>query len=812
MFLQDLRYSLRTLRKTPVMTATAIAALALGIGANTALFTVVNAVLLRPLNYPHPERIVDLMRRWPGRDVWAVTPTKFDFWRRENHSFEAVAALSYAPSGLNLAGLGEPQRLASWSASADLFRVLGIHPFLGRTFTPEEDRPGAGHFAVLSYSLWQNLFHGDPNIVGRSLSLSNASYQVLGVMPANFEFPQHPDLWIPLQLKVDAADLANDYSVLARLKPGVSLEMAQQDMGMVARRFRSQYGALIDDRESIGVVRYHDEMVGDVKRPLWILLVAVGFVLLIACANVANLLLARSAARQHEMAVRIAIGATGKHLVRQLLTESLLLSFAGAACGLLIADWALPVLVRLAPTDLPQLANATVDIRVLMYAMLAGVFTGILFGLFPAMQSARLGAANPLREAGTRTTANAASNRVRQGLVIAEVAISLVLLIGASLLIETIRNLEGVRPGFDPRNVLTMQMSLHDNRYNSAAAVGRLTDSVVTRLEGMPGVVAVATASVLPLNPYFDLPFEIIGRPTTPDNMPDERYRLVSPQYFSALKIPIVAGRAFSERDNSQAPATLIVNEAFVKEYFPRQNPLGEQILIGRTMGPNFADKPRQIVGVVGDTKDSGLGEPAPPEMFEPAAQVPDSLVELNNELVPLNWLIRTSRDPMSMAEQIRRETIAVSGGIPMAEPRLLEEVVSSSIARERFTMTLLTIFAGLALLLATIGLYGVISYSVAQRTREMGIRSALGAESADLLRLVIGQGMRLVAIGLALGLLGAYGVTRFLQSMLYGVGSSDPVLLGGVAALMGFVGLTACWLPARRAAHVDPIVALRQD
>jgi putative ABC transport system permease protein len=813
MLMQDIKYAVRTLRKTPAMTLTVIAVLALGIGANTALFTVVNTVLLRPLNFPNPERIVTLQRHWPGFDAWSVTPTKFDFWRRESHSFAAIAAVGFAPVGLNLAGMGEPQRLASLPASSEYFQVLGVSPLLGRTFSADEDKRGSGDFAVLSYSLWQSLFHGDPKVVGRSISLSHSSYEVLGVMPANFDFPQRPDLWTPLQLQIDPSDLANDYEVMARLKPGVSLENAQQDLQLVAQRFRNAYGSnLMSTQESISILRYHDWIVGDVRPTLFVLLIAVGFVLLIACANVANLLLARSAAREHEMGIRVALGASSSQIVRQLLTESLLLSAAGTVGGLLLARASMPLLVRLAPANMPQLMNTTIDRHVLLYAIAIAIFTGVLFGLFPALQSKRLGIANPLRESGTRTTSNRAANRVRQCLVIGEVAISLVLLAGASLLLKTISNLEDVRPGFDPHNVLTMQMSLQDDRYKTAGSVAQLTTKIVTRLEALPGVTAAATTNLLPMNPYFDLPFEIIGHPTTRENMPDERYRFVSPHYFSALKIPIVAGRAFSERDTSQAVPVIIINEAFAREYFPKQNPLGQQILVGRIMGSKFADKPRQIVGVVGSIRDEGLGKPAPAEMFEPAAQVPDSLVELDNKLAPLSWVVQMTRDPMSMAEQIRRETLAVSGGIPMAEPKPLEETVSTSVARQRFTMTLLSIFAGLAAFLAAIGLYGVISYSVAQRTRELGIRSALGARRGDLLALIIGQGFRLVGIGLGIGVLAALGVTRFLQGMLYDVKPSDPVLLLEATALMGFVALAACWFPARRAARIDPLVALRED
>ncbi len=813
MLMQNLRYAIRALRRTPLLTVTALAALALGIGANTALFSVVNAVLLRPLSYPHPDRIVELLRQFPEASIWATTTTKFAFWRDENHSFEAVATHSFMPIGMNLVGKGEPQRLTALGASADYFRVLGVQAALGRNYTEAEDKPGAGKYAVLSYALWQKLFHGDPKVLGKTLSLSDESYQILGIMPKGFESPQHADLWVPMQLAIDSSDISNDYPVIARLKPDVSLAQARADMKVVAARFRQSHERkAMGKRESIAVVRYRDYLVGDAKRPLWILLAAVGLVLLIACANVANLLLARSAVRQREMAVRIAVGASSGQLMSQLLTESLLLSCAGALCGCLLASAALPILLRLSPTEIPRLSGAAIDFPVLVFALLVALGTGVLFGLFPALQSARLGISNPLREAGTRTTGSTVSQRVRRGLVIAEIAITLVLLIGSSLLIKTLFGLQQVKPGFDTQNVLTMQMSLSKN-YADPSSLERLNKRVAARLETVPGVVSVATAGLLPLNRFMDLPFEIVGRrPVSLDDMPDELYRFVSPKYFSTLHVPLLQGREFSERDTANSEPVLIINQALAAKYFPRQNPIGQQILIGRVMGPLFADRPRRIIGVTGNIKETGLGQPAPPEMFEPAAQLPEALLKLDISALPLNWIIRASKSPMALAERIRREALTVAGDVPLGEPRPLQEVVSDSLSRQSFVMALLTVFAGLALLLGTIGLYGVISYSAAQRTRELGIRSALGARRFDLLKLVVNEGMRLTAIGLILGLIFALGLTRFLQSFLYGTSPSDPDVLAAVTAAMAAVALSACLVPAYRASRVDPLVALHEE
>jgi putative ABC transport system permease protein len=818
MILSDLKFAVRSLAKSSSMTVTALAALALGIGANAAIFTVVHAVLLRPMNYPQAERIVELTRSWSGGsfNAPAVTPTKFDFWRRESHSFAAVAAFNFSPVGVNLSRQADPERLTSLPVSADFFRVLGVEPWIGRSFRAAEDKPGAGRFVILSYALWQRLFQSDRGVVGKTIGLNNGSYEILGVMPRDFEFPQRTDVWTPLQLTIDPSDHANDYRVIARLKPDVSLAQAVHDMQLVAQRFRHEFGkgaggVMMGEKESIGVFGFQAWLVGDVREALLVLMVSVGFVLLIACANVANLLLARSATRQREMAVRSALGASGWQLMRLLFAESFVLSIAGAGLGVLLAQSVLPLLLRLAPANLPSLAHVSISLPVLLFSALIALLTGLLFGLFPALQSLRLGIGNPLREGGTRSTANAAAARARQVLVAAEVAVSLVLLVGAALLIETFRNLSAVHPGFDASRVLAMQMSLSDERYRTTGPTARLVEQTIRRLEAIPGVEAVGTITSLPTDIGFDDPFEILGHPA-PKEMPDELFRVVSPHYFKAMRIPIVSGRSFTERDTQQSRRVILINQAFAQRYFPHENPLGQQILVGRIMGPLFADQPREIVGVVGDTRDAGLKVPPQPIYFEPVAQLPDGLMALGNQLIPINWVIRMTGDPMALAERIRRETLVVSGGIPMAEPRLLETIISSSIARQRFSMTLIGIFAGLALLLGAIGLYGVISYSVAQRTRELGIRAALGAAREDLLGLVIREGMRLAAIGLACGLLLALGLTQFLRGMLYGVSASDPRILAAVTFLLAAVALAACWSPANRAARIDPAIALREE
>ncbi|MGO9096387.1 MAG: ABC transporter permease [Bryobacteraceae bacterium] len=810
--IREIRFALRSLRKSPAMTATAIGVVALGIGANAALFTVFNAVLLRPLPYPHSERIVELMRRFPGFDIWAATPAKFDFWRRQSHSFEAVSAQNYTPIGLNLTSQGEPERLLGLAVTADYFKVLGMAPALGRTFTEAEDRPGAGHYAVLSHSLWKRLFEGKPEAIGATLRLGGTPYTVIGAMPAGFDSPQHADLWTPLALTIDPADHANDYTVLARLKPGATLESAQGDMRTTGERLRAVYADLMGARETVGVVDYHDYLVAGSRTALLVLMGAVALVLLMACANVANLLLARYTGRQHEIAVQRALGATGWTLLRQLLTESLLLSGAGAAAGLLLADSLVPLLMRLAPTALPQFATPTLDGRVILFAVLLAVATGVLFTLAPAFHGARAPVADALREAGTRTTEGSGAGRLRRVLVIAEVSISFVLLVGAGLLAETFQRLSRVEPGFDAQNAVTTQVSIGDQRFARTQVVAGMAERVASRLEALPGVVAAASTDFLPVSGLFDLPFEIVGRPVgKDDDMLDEKIRTISPHYFAALRIPVLAGRVFSARDTQASAAVMLVNQAFAKKYFPKRDPLGQEILIGRNMGARFADRPRQIVGVVGDTRDLGLGSPAPPEMFVPLAQVPDGIMDTTRTEIPLSWVIRSSGEPMALAGAIRREMTAASG-LATGAVTPLEEIVADSLARERFSMVLLGIFGALALLLGTVGLYGVISYSVAQRTNEIGIRSALGAAPADLLGLVLRDGMRLVVVGLAVGLAGSLWLSRFLRAMLYGVTPGDPAILTGVAAVLVGAAALALLLPARRAARIDPAAALRAE
>jgi putative ABC transport system permease protein len=808
---QDLKFSFRTFRKTPSVTLLALCALVLGIGANAALFTVVNAVLLRPLNYPEPNRLLELHRQYPGGIGWAISATKFLYWEKENHTFDALGANDVLSTGLNLSGSGEPERLHSLRVTSGWFRALRVSPLLGRTFSASEDAPGAGQYAVLSYGLWKRRFGGDPAMLGKSITLSGNTYTVLGVMPNDFRFTIDADLWVPMQLKMDPEDLSNMYRVLGRLKDGVSVQQANADLAVVRNRMKQQLPKHVEANEQIGTTPYLELVVGDVRPTLLVLMGAVGFVLLIACANVANLLLARSAARRKELAVRVALGAGSWHIARQALTESLLLSFLATALGLLLAWVCLPVLLHFAPSDLPRLAEVQLDGRVLAFAAILAVLTGLLFGLAPLVQALRANANEALREGSGRGTGSSGVLRVRNALVIGEVAISLVLLIGAGLLIETFVRLRLVSPGFDPRNVVTMQMSIDGTRYGTTAAVASMYDRTIQRLATVPGVQSAATVTSLPLELGPDFGYAVDGRKQHTDGEldGDAQWRSVTSRYFDVMRMPMVSGRAFNERDTANAPPVVVINETLARQAFPHQNPIGARLNIGR---PVIANWTPEIVGVVADSRDAGL-DSRPAEMtFTPAGQTPEMLTGLLNRLLPANYVLRVSGNPTTAGNLARRELMSLDTMQPVSEPRLMAGIVSTSIARQEFNMLLLGLFAGLALLLGAIGLYGVISYSVVQRTRELGIRSALGAGRSELITMVLTQGLKLTGAGLGVGLIAAFLLTRYLQSLLYGVKPLDATVFGGVCLVLTAVAVAASYIPALRAARIDPIVALRDE
>lgn len=818
----DVRHSVRVLLKSPGFTAVAVAALALGIGANTAIFSVVNAVLLKPLPYPEPDRIMNLARSYKNGYGDSVSVPKFVAWR-QNNVFDSMAAYNQTGPGMNLVVSDRPEPVRGIHASLDYFRVFGAKMAVGRSFLPEEDRPGGPRVVVLSESLWDRRFGRDAGIIGRTINLNNDLYTVIGVVSKSFQPDPPVDVFIPLQTDPNSTNQGHYLAVAGRLKPGVSVAAAKAEMKIVGERFRRAYPKYMDDSESVGVRPLQEVVGGDVRLPLLILTAAVGFVLLIACANVANLLLARAAGRQREVAIRAAIGANRFRLIRQLLTESIVLAVAGGVIGLVIGAWGVRALLAYTPGDIPRVTSTggsgnsvllTLDWQVVAFTFGIALLTGVVFGLFPALQISRTDLASTLKENTSRGGTSLRQNKTRGALIVAEIALALVLLAGAALMIRTFSALRGVDPGFDMHHVVTMQTSLGGTRYAKTAQVEVLTREVLQRIEALPGVEAAASTIVLPLEGGVDLPIVIAGRPLQGKNIyhGDEQWRCIAPHYFKVLKVPLLRGRFFDDHDSVNSAKVVIINEEMAHKYWPKGDPIGQVFTIGKGLGPDFEEAPRTIVGVVGTVYENGLGEGKQPVMYVPVSQVTDGLTKLAGDVLPTSWLIRTAGDPLAMNNAIQQQFLAVDNQLPVARIRTMEQVLTHSVARQNFNMLLLTIFAGIALLLASIGIYGLMSYSVEQRSHEIGIRMALGAEEHAMVRLVVRDGMKLAGIGLIVGLAAAFGLTRFLGTLLFGVRATDPATYIFVAALLGAVAFLASYIPAKRAAKVDPIIALRYE
>jgi putative ABC transport system permease protein len=817
-----MRYAVRALIKHPRFTLVAVAALALGIGVNAAIFSVVNVVLLQPLPYPDAARLVRICREFPGQKPQCAESIPKYMAAARSQSFDAIAAYDFGGPGLNLAGGGLPQQVKGIHVSASYFRVFGAAPAVGRAFTADEDKVGGPRVAVLAYGLWMAHFGGDPAIAGKAILLNGDSYTVVGVLGARFRSEPAADVFIPLQADPNSTNHGNYLAVAGHLKPDVTLAQARAELKVLGDQFRRANPKWMGDTEQAGAVRMQDVAVRDVRRMLFILLGAVGLVLLIACANVANLLLARAAGRQREVAIRAAIGAGRAQIVRQLLLESLLLSLLGAAAGCVAGVWGARALVSLSPGGLPradELANAPLissllDWRLLAFMVAVALVTGLLFGIAPALHLSGADVSASLKESGARGVSNRRAARTRDALVVVEIALALMLLVGATLLIRTVEGLRDVRPGFDTRNILTLQTSLAGTKYETTRQVDTLTRTMTRRIDALPGVQGSAMAISLPTEGGVDLPFRIEGRPLKGSDMyhGDENWRYVSPGYFKALGVPLRRGRVFTDRDGSGTAPVLIVNEAFAKKFWPDADPVGQRMTIGKGLGPEFEDPTREIVGIVGSVRENGLDQEAPPMIYVPGAQLSDALTRLANSLIPSTWIVRTSGITASLAATIQQEFFAVDGQLPVARVRTMEEVVRASIQQQNFNMMLLTIFGAIALLLAGIGIYGLMSYAVEQGTRDIGVRLALGAERSAILRMVVRRGMVLAGLGLALGLGGALAASRVLARLLYGVKPNDPATFVTVAAVLGAIALLACYLPARRATRVDPIIALRAE
>jgi len=803
---QDLRFALRMLRKSPGFTAVAVLTLALGIGANASIFSVVYAVLLKALPYPQPDRLVmvyenvNLPSYQNSRNE--VTPGNYSDWADQNSVFENMAA--YRNRSFNLTGAGEPLRVEGESVSANFFTTLRIVPALGRMFSPEEDSPAASHVVVMSDELWKGHFGSDSQILGQKLLLDGESYAVIGVAPPGFHFPDLDDqLWVPLAPSpTERSNRGSHYlEVFARLKPGVTLQQAQAEMSVIAKHLTELYPQS-NTGQTVRLVPLHEDLAGPVRPTLFVLWGAVGLVLLIVCANVANLLLARASARQREIAVRLALGASRFRLFRQLLTESTLLAVFGCSLGLLLARWDVSALKVLAASRLPRTDEFSLNARVLLFSVVIAVFAGLLAGLAPALQNDR-GNLHDTLQAGARESSVGARLRIRNLLVVVETALGVVVVIGAGLLLRSFLRIEQAPLGFQPQGVLTFRAIPRGQKYSSLPQSAAFYRQAIERIDTLPGVNSAAAVTFIPLTfVRGSKGFTIEGRPPiAPGQIPMAGYDVVTPVYFATMRIPLRQGRDFSWSDTPETQALIIINEAMAKTYWPNEDALGKRIRQGNADDPWLT-----IAGVVGDIREFDPLTPPRPTMYFPVTQFPGSGGILRD------WIVRTAGDPLTVASSVRGAIWDVDKDLAVTRVRTMEEVRSLSIASQRLNLLLFALFAALALILATVGIYGVMAYSVAQRTREIGIRVALGARRNDLLCLVLTQGFRLAALGLLVGMAAALVLARFMTSMIYGVSSTDAATFIAVALLLASAALAACYIPARRAMRVDPMVALRYE
>jgi len=812
--LQDIRYGWRMLVRHRAVTAIAVITLALGIGANTAIFSVINAVLLRPLPFASPERLVAVgATQTNDRSRFSsLSYPDFADFQAQQSTFERMAA--YHTRGLTLQSANGAVRLEGAVITSDLLPVLGINPLLGRAFRPEEDRAGGGRVALLSHNLWRNRFDADPNIVGKSLALNGGSFTVVGVMPAGFQFPiqsEPVELWINFALETEsssgesqAAQRGNHYlSAIGRLKPGVTVEQAEAQLVAIAASLEKQYPN--DNANfSVRVRPAMENLTGDVRDSLLVIFAAVGCVLLIACANVANILLAWAMNRRREIALRTALGANRWRVVRQMLTESVLLALIGGVAGVLLASFAMDALIALKPADIPRIGESGLDGRVLLFTFVTATLTGVVMGLVPAWQSSKLDLNSVLKDGARGASSGSLRFSARGALVVAEVTIAVMLLVGAGLLIQSFARLMRVKPGFNPDNLLTMRIGFPDGLYTTPEQLAGFHDRLMTGLQSLPGVSAYSTVAPTPMSgSNYRVGFSVQGRPNPSGRQYpyNTRLVLVGSDYFRTLGIPFRQGRDYTARDSLRSAQVALINETFAKRHFPNENPIGKRI--DPSIGVLDGDPPmREIIGVVADSRTRRLGAEPEPEVYLHIPQVP--------AIGSLTLMLRAQSDPMSLASAARQEIAKLDRNAPIYDIKPFDEYVSGSVAQPRFNSVLLGVFAGVALLLTAIGLYGVIAYSITQRTQEIGIRMALGARSGDVLRLIVWQGMTLALIGVALGLAGAFAATRLMKSLLFGVGATDPLTFVSIAALITLIALVACYLPARRATKVDPMIALR--
>jgi len=813
---RDLRFGFRSMAKTPGFAIIAILLIAVAIGVNTAVFSVIDAVLLRPLTYPDPQALVELRNTsergsFPGANI-----PKFSLWHRQTSIFQQVAAYDFGGAGLNITGGDHPQQVQGIHVSADYFALFGAPMAAGRTFTQAEDSPNGGHVTVLSYGLWKSRYGANPNAVGSTIQLDGQPYLIVGVVGRGFVTDTPADLWVPFQFDLNSQDMAHYFTVAARLKPGISIEQANAQLRLAGDEYRRLYGAdSLPAGAGFSVVSLQEALIGDMRSPLLILLGAVGFVLLIACANVANLLLARAAARKREFATRAALGAGRGQLLRQLLLESLTMSLTGGVIGLVLGFAGVRILLRINPGNIPRIGEdgsaVSLDLNILLFTAGIALLTGLLFGLIPAISATRTDLTSVLNESGSRAGLGVRSGRFRSVLVSVEMALTVVLVIGAGLLIRTYLKLQAVDPGFAMHNVISMAMSVSGSRFQTTAPVAQVIRDGSDRIRAIPGVVDVGVSNCLPMAGGFGMEFDVVGRPKTDSPFTGGAgFYSISWSYFNALKIPLLRGRSFTKQDDAAAPGVVVINEAMARRYWPNSDPLKDKIVIGAGAGPAFAEGPRQVVGIVGDTHDGGPNREPFPIMYIPLAQMPDLETALNSRVAPLYWIIRSQADPRTLVSSMTAALREASGGLPVAHVRTMEEIEARNIARQRFNMLLLTVFGVAGMLMAAIGVYGVMSYSVQQRTQELGVRMALGAQAKNLRNMVVAQGMVLTLIGVLVGTGGSLWLTHFLRSFLFGVRALDPLVFVATPLLLLAVALISVWSPAVRATRVDPMTALR--
>jgi putative ABC transport system permease protein len=805
--MRDIRYGFRSLLKRPGATVVALVTLALGIGVNTAIFSAVDSVLLRPLPLKDPERVTSIWERTlrDGINQNEVAPANFFDLRNQNQVFEGIGA--HGPQDLNLTGGGEPERLNGELVTANVFSILGVEPALGRTFLPDEDQTGREQVVVLSDALWQRRFNRDPSIVNRNITLNGESFTVVGVMPRGFFFPaRETELWIPWAMEPEQASGRGDHylRLVARLKPGTTLEQANADVESIAQRLSIEYPRT---NEGLGFVVHslHQDYVGNLRLPILVLFAAVGLVLLIACANVANLLLAQATTRRREIAIRIALGARRWTIVRQLLIESLLLAGGGGLLGVLGAVWGVQALSKLLPENLSKLQDVNIDTRVLLFTLGVSALTAIVFGGVPALLAARAKPGETLGDVARDAAGGSSGRHVRRVLVVSEVALAVVLLVSAGLLIRSFQLLRQVDKGFTAENLLTMHMVLPMPKYGKPEARRAFYDEVLRRIEELPGIDSAGVITFLPLSfNGMNFSFSVEGRPTPSDmKLPFALYRVVSPHYFDAMGVTLQRGRFFDAHDTAGSQLVTLISRQLAAQHWPNEDPIGKRIKIGPLDSPN---QWLTVVGVVADVRQAELyGDPRM-DLYVPYAQ------ERRGFVTPRDLVVRTKGDATSVAGAVRQAIWSVDKDQPVSNVRTMDQVFAAAISKERFEALLLGLFAALALVLACVGLYGVISYSVAQRTHEIGVRVALGAQPVDVLRLMIRQGMTLTLVGLIVGIAAGSVATRVLSDMLYGVSTTDPLTFVGVPAFLLLVAFVACYIPARRATRIDPLVALRYE